>query len=113
MKKKIYYGYAVYDRKEINAVNEVLTKKNLTLIDGPSVKLFETNVANIFGKRFGLMVNSGNVVAGANNAFGTGFLNINGGLVDLIATSQNVTSLFGTGGTLNINGTLTSSSIAY
>ena len=57
--KKIYYGYAVYDRKEINAVNEVLTKKNLTLIDGPSVKLFEKNVAKLFGKRFGLMVNSG------------------------------------------------------
>ena len=35
--KKIYYGYAVYDRKKVNAVNEVLTKKNLTLIDGPSV----------------------------------------------------------------------------
>jgi hypothetical protein len=31
---KIYYGYAVYDQKEISAVNEVLTKKNLTLIDG-------------------------------------------------------------------------------
>lgn len=57
--KKIYYGYAVYDRKEINAVNEVLTKKSLTLIDGPSVKLFEKNVAKLFGKRFGLMVNSG------------------------------------------------------
>jgi CDP-6-deoxy-D-xylo-4-hexulose-3-dehydrase len=57
--KKIYYGYAVYDRKEINAVNEVLTKNNLTLIDGPSVKLFEKNVAQLFGKRFGLMVNSG------------------------------------------------------
>ena len=57
--KKIYYGYAVYDQKEINAVNEVLTKKNLTLIDGPSVKLFEKNVAKLFGKRFGLMVNSG------------------------------------------------------
>ena len=57
--KKIYYGYAVYDRKEVNAVNEVLTKKNLTLIDGPSVKLFEKNVAKLFGKRFGLMVNSG------------------------------------------------------
>jgi CDP-6-deoxy-D-xylo-4-hexulose-3-dehydrase len=56
---KIYYGYAVYDRKEINAVNEVLTKSNLTLIDGPSVKLFEKNVAKLFGKRFGLMVNSG------------------------------------------------------
>lgn len=57
--KKIYYGFAVYDRKEINAVNEVLTKKNLTLIDGPSVKLFEKNVAKLFGKKFGLMVNSG------------------------------------------------------
>jgi CDP-6-deoxy-D-xylo-4-hexulose-3-dehydrase len=57
--KKIYYGYAVYDRKEIKAVNEVLTKNNLTLIDGPSVKLFEKNVAKLFGKRFGLMVNSG------------------------------------------------------
>ena len=57
--KKIYYGYAVYDQKEINAVNEVLTKSNLTLIDGPSVKLFEKNVAKLFGKRFGLMVNSG------------------------------------------------------
>jgi CDP-6-deoxy-D-xylo-4-hexulose-3-dehydrase len=57
--KKIYYGYAVYDQKEINAVNEVLTKKNLTLIDGPSVKLFEKKVAKLFGKRFGLMVNSG------------------------------------------------------
>ena len=57
--KKIYYGYAVYDRKEINAVNEVLTKNNLTLIDCPSVKLFEKNVAKLFGKRFGLMVNSG------------------------------------------------------
>ena len=56
---KIYYGYAVYDRKEINAVNEVLTKSNLTLIDGPSVKLFEKNVAKLFGKKFGLMVNSG------------------------------------------------------
>ena len=56
---KVYYGYAVYDRKEINAVNEVLTKSNLTLIDGPSVKLFEKNVAKLFGKRFGLMVNSG------------------------------------------------------
>ena len=57
--KKIYYGYAVYDQKEINAVTEVLTKKNLTLIDGPSVKLFEKKVAKLFGKKFGLMVNSG------------------------------------------------------
>ena len=27
MKKKIYYGLAVYNKKEIGAVNEVLNKK--------------------------------------------------------------------------------------
>lgn len=41
MTKKIYYGLAVYDQKEINAVNFVLKKKRLNLIDGPSVKRFE------------------------------------------------------------------------
>ena len=32
--KKIFYGRAVYDHKEINAVNKVLKKESLTLIDG-------------------------------------------------------------------------------
>jgi len=59
MKKKIYYGLAVYDRKEINAVNNVLKKKKLALIDGPLVKKFEQEVAKLFGKKYGLMVNSG------------------------------------------------------
>ena len=59
MKKKIYYGLAVYNNKEINAVKNVLNKKNLTLMDGPSVKEFENKVANLFGKKYGLMVNSG------------------------------------------------------
>jgi CDP-6-deoxy-D-xylo-4-hexulose-3-dehydrase len=59
MKKKIYYGLAVYDKKEINAVNNVLKKKQLTLIDGPLVKKFEKEVARLFGKKYGLMVNSG------------------------------------------------------
>ena len=59
MKKKIYYGLAVYNNKEINAVINVLNKKNLTLMDGPSVKEFENKVANLFGKKYGLMVNSG------------------------------------------------------
>ena len=36
--KKIFYGRAVYDRKEINAVNRVLKKESLTLIDGKNVK---------------------------------------------------------------------------
>ena len=57
--KKIYYGLAVYGKEEIAAVNNVLKNKNLTLIDGPSVKKFENAVAKLFGKKFGLMVNSG------------------------------------------------------
>jgi len=59
MKKKIYYGLAVYDQKEINAVNNVLKNKKLTLIDGPLVKKFEKKVAELFGKKYALMVNSG------------------------------------------------------
>ena len=56
---KIYYGKAVYDHKEINAAIKVLKRKSLTLIDGPSVKELEHKVSNIFGKKYGLMVNSG------------------------------------------------------
>jgi len=56
---KIYYGKAVYDKKEINAVINVLRRKSLTLIDGPSVKELEHKISKLFGKKFGLMVNSG------------------------------------------------------
>ena len=55
---KIYYGKAVYDQKEISASVRVL-KNSMTLIDGPSVKELEKKVAKIFGKNYGLMVNSG------------------------------------------------------
>ncbi len=57
--KKIYYGKAVYDKKEINAVISVLKNNSLNLVDGPHVKILERRVAKIFGKKFGLMVNSG------------------------------------------------------
>ena len=57
--KKIFYGRAVYDRKEISAVNRVLKKESLSLIDGKNVKKLESIVAKIFGKKYGLMVNSG------------------------------------------------------
>ena len=57
--KKIYYGKAVYDHKEINAVIKVLRNNSLTLIDGKNVKILEKTVAKIFGKKYGLMVNSG------------------------------------------------------
>ena len=56
---KIYYGKAIYNNKEITAATNVLKKKNLTLIDGPSVKELERKVAKLFGKNYGLMVNSG------------------------------------------------------
>ena len=57
--RKIYYGKAVYDNKEIKAVNNVLKNNSLNLIDGPHVKKLEKKVANMFGKKYGLMVNSG------------------------------------------------------
>ncbi len=57
--KKIYYGKAVYNNKEIKAVLNVLKHKSLSLIDGENVKKLEKTVSNIFGKKYGLMVNSG------------------------------------------------------
>ena len=57
--KKIYYGKAVYDHKEINAVLSVLKNDSLSLIDGKKVKFLERKVSKIFGKKYGLMVNSG------------------------------------------------------
>ena len=57
--KKIYYGRAVYDKKEINAVIDVLRNNSLALTDGKRVKDLEKKVSKIFGKKYGLMVNSG------------------------------------------------------
>ena len=57
--RKVYYGRAVYGKREINAVIKVLKKESLTLIDGKYVKKLEKVVADIFGKKYGLMVNSG------------------------------------------------------
>ena len=57
--KKIYYGRAVYDNKEIKAVLNVLKNKSLSLTDGENVKKLEKTVSKIFGKKYGLMVNSG------------------------------------------------------
>ena len=56
---RVYYAEAVYGEEEIEAVTEVLRDKSLTLMDGPSVKKFEDLVSDAFGKKNGLMVNSG------------------------------------------------------
>ena len=57
--KKVYYGKAVYDNKEINAVLKVLKNDSLSLVDGKNVKILEKKVSSLFGKKYGLMVNSG------------------------------------------------------
>ncbi len=57
--KKIFYGKAVYNQKEISAAINVLKNQKLTLIDGKNVKKLEEKIAKLFGKKYALMVNSG------------------------------------------------------
>ena len=49
--KKIYYGRAVYDEKEINAVLKVLKNNSLQLIDGNNVKKLEKKNFAAFWKK--------------------------------------------------------------
>ena len=56
MKKFISYGKNVYNKDEIFAVNNTLKK---TTQMGVSVATFENKIAKLFGKRYGVMVNSG------------------------------------------------------
>jgi len=55
--ERIPYGLAVHDHEEENAVLEVI--KSHKTIMGEKVKKFENEVATLFGKKFGIMVNSG------------------------------------------------------
>jgi len=72
---RVFYGKAVYDNKEINAAIKVLKNKSLTLIDGPSVKELERKISKSFGKKYGLMVNSGS----SANLLGLASLNLKKG----------------------------------
>jgi CDP-4-dehydro-6-deoxyglucose reductase, E1 len=58
-KRIVYYGQAVYGAEEIEAAAKVLREQPLRLMDGPSARRFEMRIAALFGKRYGLMVNSG------------------------------------------------------
>lgn len=53
---KVPYAQSVHGEEEINAVVEVL-KGNTAL--GPKADLFEKKIAEVFGKKYGIMVNSG------------------------------------------------------
>lgn len=54
---RIPYATAVYGKEEIAAVTKVL--KSRWLGSASNAKEFETKIANLFGKKFGLFVNSG------------------------------------------------------
>ena len=56
MKKFISYGKNVYDQTEINAVTATLRKSTQM---GKAVLTFERKISKMFGKKYGLMVNSG------------------------------------------------------
>lgn len=55
---RVFYALAIYGKEEIAAVNEVLATP-LQLGTGERVKKFEQAVAKLFGKPYGIMVNSG------------------------------------------------------
>jgi CDP-4-dehydro-6-deoxyglucose reductase, E1 len=57
--RKIDYAGSVHDDEEIAAVVEVLRGPSTALRIGKNVKLFEQGVAEYFGKRRGIMCNSG------------------------------------------------------
>jgi len=54
---QVPYGLAVHDIEEENAVLEII--RNHKTIMGEKVKQFEKDIATLFGKELGIMVNSG------------------------------------------------------
>ena len=55
---RVPYLLTVYGKEEIRAVNEVL-KDPTKIASGPRVRDFEQKISKMFGKKFGIMVNSG------------------------------------------------------
>ena len=56
---KIFYNEANYDDDEINAVIEVLKSDNKSLVSGTKTIQFEKEISGIFGRKYGVFVNSG------------------------------------------------------
>ena len=54
---RVPYALSVYDNQEVEAVVKVLTEHRSNM--GLETKNFEQNVAKFFGKKYGIMVNSG------------------------------------------------------
>ena len=58
-KKRILYAETNYDQKEINSVINVLENQPHSLVGGSNTKEFEENISKMFGKKYGIFVNSG------------------------------------------------------
>lgn len=57
--RRVLYAEAVYGQEEIDAVLNVLKNCPHQLMTGPSVLEFEGRIAALFGKKYGIMTNSG------------------------------------------------------
>lgn len=55
---RVPYASAVFGKEEVVAVNKVLANPQ-RIVAGESVREFEKKIARLFGKRYGVMVNSG------------------------------------------------------
>ena len=58
-KKRILYAETNYDDGEINSVIDVLKNQPHSLVGGKYTKEFEKNISKLFGKKYGILVNSG------------------------------------------------------
>ena len=58
-KKRILYAETNYDQEEINSVINVLENQPHSLVGGSNTKEFEDNISKMFGKKYGIFVNSG------------------------------------------------------
>jgi CDP-6-deoxy-D-xylo-4-hexulose-3-dehydrase len=57
--RKLPYSTGVWDEEEIQAVTDLLRGPPESIMIGPNVARFEERIAEQFGKRFGVMCNSG------------------------------------------------------
>jgi len=58
-KKRILYAETNYDSEEINSVIDVLKNQPFALVGGTYTKEFEGSISKLFGKKYGVLVNSG------------------------------------------------------
>ena len=56
-KLRVPYALSVFGKEEVKAVNDVL--KTPQIVAGKNAVEFENKIARLFGKKYGVLVNSG------------------------------------------------------